>query len=88
MLTYDQENIKICRMNKSETRNGASYIFFHYLLGTKKHGVQHFEEAHELGLFTEKEMIEAFEGAGLEVQYDAEGLTGRGLYFGEKASSS
>ncbi|MCB0593988.1 MAG: class I SAM-dependent methyltransferase [Lewinellaceae bacterium] len=84
MLTYDKENIKICRMNKSETRGNASHIHFHYLLATKKHGVRHFEEVHELGLFTEQEMKNAFEMAGLAVEHEPEGLIGRGLYIGRK----
>ena len=33
---------------------------------------------------TVAEMKGAFEQAGLEVEYDPEGLTGRGLYLGKK----
>jgi len=36
-------------------------------------------------LFTEKEYLDAFRSAGLEVIHDAEGLDGRGMYIGLKS---
>lgn len=84
MLTYDKENIKICRMNISSTEGNLSVLNFHYLLGTPALGVRHFEERHELALFTRLEMKNAFEAAGFETEYEEIGLTGRGLYIGKK----
>jgi SAM-dependent methyltransferase len=43
-------------------------------------GVRVAREVHELGLFTQAEMMESFQKAGLDATYDAAGLTGRGLY--------
>ena len=84
MLTYDRDDIKICRMNLSETNGRLSIVNFHYLLGTPDNGVRHFEERHEFALFSQDEMREAFEEAGFEVSYDEKGLIGRGMYFGTK----
>ena len=44
--------------------------------------IDHYSERIELGLFSRDEMTWAFEFAGMAVQYDAEGLMGRGLYIG------
>jgi hypothetical protein len=52
----------------------------HYLVATPA-GVEHFVEDHELYLFTTDEMRAAFEAAGLGVDYDADGLIGRGLWI-------
>jgi ubiquinone/menaquinone biosynthesis C-methylase UbiE len=88
MLTYDKDDIKISRMNISETIGRLAVVNFHYLLGTPDNGVQHFEERHEFALFSQDEIQTAFEEAGFEVSYDEKGLIGRGMYFGTKSSFS
>jgi hypothetical protein len=45
-------------------------------------GVERFFERHEVRLFTHEQYLSAFTGAGLVAVFDAEGLTGRGLYVG------
>jgi len=78
----NQPQLKIARMNVSETSDGnKSILNFHYLVGTPD-GVQHFTEHHELGLFTHSEYLEAFVASGIEPIYDESGLEGRGLYLG------
>ncbi|MFN2469705.1 MAG: class I SAM-dependent methyltransferase [Gaiellaceae bacterium] len=77
----DEPELKIARMNAGETRDGMSVLNMHYLVGTPD-GVEHFVERHELGLFRDEDYRKAFEAAALTVDYDAEGLMGRGLYFG------
>jgi ubiquinone/menaquinone biosynthesis C-methylase UbiE len=84
LLTYDRDDIKISRMNMSETNGTLSIVNFHYLIGTPEEGVQHFEERHEFALFSKEEMRNAFNEAGFEVSYDEKGLIGRGMYFGTK----
>lgn len=80
LLTAETEDMKVSRMNSSEVVGSISILDFHYLVGTPE-GVRHLQEIHELGLFTEEEMREGFRGAGLEImEYDPEGMTGRGLY--------
>ena len=44
-------------------------------------------EGGELGLFEHEEMLAAFTAAGLQVDYDPQGLIGRGLYSASKAAS-
>jgi len=83
MLTVNEPDLKVARMNISEFRNGHSYFNWHFLVGTPE-GVQHFTEEHTLGLFTQNDMVGAFEANGLRVQYDAEGIFGRGLYYAVK----
>ncbi len=87
MLTFEANDIKICRMNRSDAKGNISMLDFHYLLGTPDNGVIHFKELHELALFTIDEMTTAFENAGFAVTYDEQGLTGRGIYYGKKSLS-
>jgi SAM-dependent methyltransferase len=84
LLTYDKDDIKICRMNRSETNGKLSVVNFHYLLGTPEEGVRHFEELHELALFSKDEMINAFAESNFAVTYDEQGLIGRGMYYATK----
>jgi ubiquinone/menaquinone biosynthesis C-methylase UbiE len=80
-VLIDEPELKIARVNTSFSRGRLSYFDLHYLIGTPQ-GTEHFVERHELGLFDRDEMTAAFEAAGLQVRYDEEGLTGRGLYIG------
>ena len=79
----DEPELKIARMNISCVEGKLSFFDFHYLIGTPE-GMDYFVERHELGLFEREEMSEAMKGSGLEVIYDEEGLTGRGLFIGRK----
>jgi ubiquinone/menaquinone biosynthesis C-methylase UbiE len=81
----DQPALKIARMNVTRVEDGISVLDFHYLVATPA-GVEHFTERHELALFTNEEYEGAFRAAGVDAAYDAQGLTGRGLYMGRKRS--
>lgn len=85
MLTFENEGVKICRMNKSETDEKHSLINFHYLIGTAEEGVRHFEEKHRLLMLSVEKMKEAFASAGLSVEHDPQGLSGRGMYYAKIA---
>ncbi len=76
----DHPNLKIARMNVSETKGRVSILDFHYLVA-RPEGVERFRERIRLGLFTLAEYRTAFESAGLTVEFDPEGLTGRGLFI-------
>lgn len=80
----DKPELKIARMNASRVEGRISYLDFHYMVGTPQ-GVETFEETHILMLFTHEEYLEAFRAAGLNVEFDEQGLTGRALYIGTKA---
>jgi SAM-dependent methyltransferase len=79
----DLPDLKATRMNVSRLEDGLSILDFHYLVATNQ-GVDYFTERHQLGLFSQEEYIQAFRKAGLQVSYDEQGLTGRGLYSGVK----
>ncbi|WP_420126996.1 class I SAM-dependent methyltransferase [Longimicrobium sp.] len=79
--TPESPRLKVARMVHSGMRGDLSVLTFSYLIGSAE-GIEHFEEHHELGLFTTEQMLDAIHGAGLEVvEHDPRGLTGRGLYF-------
>ena len=77
----DRPDIKICRVNLSEREGQLAKLRFHYLIA-KRDSVEYLQEEHELALYTVQEMLEFFERAGLQAQYDPEGIWGRGLYIG------
>ena len=81
----DHPDLKVARMNTSELTDEAWVVHFQYLVA-RDGMVQHFEEQHEMGLFTDADYRDAFRAAGLTVSHDPKGPTGRGLYIGTKAA--
>lgn len=78
----DEPELKIARINTSFTRNKISVFDLHYLIGTPEK-TEHFVEHHELGLFTEEEMTAILEEFNLNVTFDEEGISGRGMYIAQ-----
>ena len=85
MLTVETEGAKVCRMSRTDVDGPISRIEFDYLIA-RRDGIEHIHQVHELGLFSQSQLEEAFGSAGLEVEHDAEGLIGRGMYVGRKPS--
>jgi ubiquinone/menaquinone biosynthesis C-methylase UbiE len=83
VLLAEASDLKVARMSSSELRADRWVLNFHYLVGTPE-GVEHFTEQHQLGLFTNEDYLNAFTDAGLHVNYDPEGISGRGLVVGVK----
>jgi len=75
---------RVVRMSHSAVEGRISRIWFHYLIGGPE-GIEHRVEEHALGLFTREEMSGAFVRAGFaDVEFDPEGLIGRGLYVAKR----
>jgi ubiquinone/menaquinone biosynthesis C-methylase UbiE len=84
----DSPELKVARMGRTERNGDTSFIHFVYMVGTA-HGIEHWEDRHELALFTHGQMMDAFRAAGLDVvEYDPHGLTGRGLYVARRPESA
>lgn len=80
MHTAETEHVAVCRMGHSGRRDRISLLEFQYLIG-RGDGIEHLTEKHELGLFTRDELESCFSAAGLTVlEYDPDGLIGRGLF--------
>jgi SAM-dependent methyltransferase len=87
LLTVDEPDLKIARVTVPSLRDRTAIVDFHFLVATPD-GVETLEERMELELFTTDEQLQAFERAGLEVEHDAEGLIGRGLFIGRKPATA
>ena len=75
----ESDGVCVTRVSRVEVEDRVSRLYFDYEISDSA-GTRKVSEIHELGLFTTVEMLEQFHKAGLEVEYDAAGLTGRGLY--------
>jgi SAM-dependent methyltransferase len=83
----DQPDLKICWMYTSKRVDRVSVLDIHFLVGTSDR-VEHFVEQHRVGLFTREEHVDAMTDAGLEVTFDPEGPSNRGLYVGRRPSET
>jgi SAM-dependent methyltransferase len=85
---HDTERLKVARIVRSDYDGDLSVLEFSFLVG-RPEGVEHWKERHLLGLFSHRQMLDAFAAAGLEVvEHDPQGLTGRGLYVARRPAGS
>jgi ubiquinone/menaquinone biosynthesis C-methylase UbiE len=84
-FTGTHRGMAVERVSRNEIDGRISRLWFDYRVETLD-GVRHASEVHELGLFTREEMATAFEEAGLRAEFDAVGLTGRGLWVARSAA--
>jgi SAM-dependent methyltransferase len=82
-LFIDEPELKLARINTSASRGRLSVLDMHHLVGTPL-GTEHVLEHHELLLATVDELRAALEAAGLEPEFDSEGLSGRGLWLARR----
>jgi SAM-dependent methyltransferase len=85
IVNGESNGIKVSRMSFSDQIGRLSILNFEYLVGTEQE-IQHLSEKHELGLFSVQEMLSAFKEAGLDPEYDPQGISGRGLYISRSLS--
>ena len=82
--TAEANGVRVTRNARTEVVGTLSRLVFDYDIDD--HGAsRRVSEVHELGLFTTEELTMAFREAGLDVEHDAEGLTGRGLFIARSA---
>lgn len=81
----EADGVRVERVSRVEVDGRLSRLFFDYEISDVS-GTRRASEVHELGLFTPEELLEAFGDAGLDAEYDAKGLTDRGLYVARAAS--
>ncbi len=82
--TAEGPGVTVCRMAHSSADGAMCLLYFEYLIGQAS-GIERASEVHEVGLFTTDEMRACFQSAGLQVDYDPEGISGRGLYVARAA---
>jgi SAM-dependent methyltransferase len=73
--------IRVARTARLEVDGRLSRLFFDYEIGDAT-GTRRASEVHEMALYTRSELLQAFRDAGLEAQFDENGLfDNRGLYL-------
>lgn len=77
--TAEANGVRVTRRSTLELEGRISRLRFDYDIADAS-GTRHAIELHELGLFIPEEMLAAFREAQLDVTYDPQGLTDRGLY--------
>jgi SAM-dependent methyltransferase len=87
MHTAESEEVKLCRMSRTTLQDHLSVLEFDYLVATDATTTHH-REVHELGLFPAPLMERTFTDAGFDVEYEAGGLAGRGLWIGRKPAGA
>jgi SAM-dependent methyltransferase len=83
----DEPRLKIARMNAhgGEPPRDVLVMEFEYLVGTPER-VERFTERHEVGMFKREQYLGAVRDAGLEPEWEDEGLFGRGLVLGTRGA--
>jgi SAM-dependent methyltransferase len=77
----DEPGWKIARFGVNRRRRNLTILNHRFLVATAD-GFQNLRETLVLRLFTDAEYRKAFELAGLRVEHDPKGITGRGTYLG------
>jgi hypothetical protein len=80
VLHEEAGGYKVLRMSHAELDGTLSISNERYLIGSKD-GIIHLEERHVLGLFTHEELTNIFYDLGLVIEYDPQGICGKGTYI-------
>lgn len=85
MTTYDEEDVKIARLNTTKVEGDLSIMEMHYLIAEKNRDIKYFVDIHELGLFETDKTLELMAKANLISEFLVDGLMkDRGLLIGVK----
>jgi SAM-dependent methyltransferase len=76
-------SMSVSRMGLITREGNITTLNLHYMVGTAN-GINHFVEAHQLAMYSDEDFIYAFVEAGLSIDIDPVGLTGRRLCVGSK----
>jgi len=79
-ISRERDGARITRTSRIELEEGLSRLLFDYEIVSSA-GTRHLHEIHELGLFTQGELMGAFHAAGFDPTYDPTGPANRGLYI-------
>lgn len=80
----EANGVRVSRHARTEVAGTLSRLLFDYEID-EGGAVRRVSEVHELGLFTTEDLTQAFGVAGLDVEHDSDGLTGRGLFIARDA---
>lgn len=75
-------NVTVCRMSRTLIDGTTSHLEFEYLIG-RPSGIERRRETHTLSLFTQSQMVDAFEMAQLSATRKPAALRTRGVYIAE-----
>lgn len=85
MATYEDENLKIARLNVSQAEGDISILDFHFLVAEEGKEVRYFKDHHELGMFGIERTLEIAKKARFDIKFTKQSLSpGRGLFIGIK----
>jgi len=85
MTTYEDDNIKIARVNDTKVEKNLSIMNMHYLIAKFGEEVEYFVEKHILGFFEIDKTLQIFEDIGLSTVFLEEGfMKERGLFISQK----
>ncbi|WP_338673612.1 class I SAM-dependent methyltransferase [Streptomyces sp. SCSIO 30461] len=80
----EAEGKTISRVSHSRLESGATRIDVHYLIAEPGQDITHLSETHLITLFTRDAYERAFARAGLAVEFQEGGPSGRGLFIGTR----
>jgi len=84
LLTLDNPDIKVARVNASRMEGNILYLNFQFLIATKE-GVEHYVDPSPMGIFPRSVFRKTMEDNGFSVEYVEPGLMERtGLFVGVK----
>lgn len=75
----EEGDLAVARVSRSWREGDESLIEMHYVIARPDRSWA-FTEIHRMGLFTTDQQLKIFRAAGLSVEHEDPGLTGRGLF--------